>query len=432
MTQIVDNQFQYERFLERWNTESVFFKLIFSDVYKHPRNNRISLIFVKFLNNNDDYLVLFNHCEANESLNFESLCNSNQIRFTVNAKEAFHFGLKSVDLSLRMFNDTHEPLNYVEFNTSAHDHYQQTYWYNDNVNDVIPAFSHKQYCLAIFDTVSHYIDVESNDVNDIEIPKLLSFMERDGIAVDLKTWVGKEKHSNNGITYCDYNVFTSTTRPSNSHAGVNFAALNKNDGTRNSIVSRYGNQGRLVQFDYDAYHLRLMAELVGFSDELPNTSLHEWIGKSHMSDEEYSYNKSKQYNFQQLYGNVNDITNRSVSFFRRINTFKESLWESSNRNGFYDVDWFGKHRFETKYFDGNTGKFFNYIIQCLETQRNFRVIKTLSEMNLESKFVLYTYDSFLFDVHVSNIEEVRSIRNVLEDGKYPTKLEVGHHYGDMN
>ena len=36
--------------------------------------------------------------------------------------------------------------------------------------------------------------------------------------------------------YTEYNLYTSTGRPSNKFGGVNFAALNKEDGSRNSFV----------------------------------------------------------------------------------------------------------------------------------------------------------------------------------------------------
>jgi len=44
-------------------------------------------------------------------------------------------------------------------------------------------------------------------------------------------------YTTEGMVYSDYNIHTSTGRPSNSFGGINFAALNKNDGTRKKFIS---------------------------------------------------------------------------------------------------------------------------------------------------------------------------------------------------
>ena len=38
-----------------------------------------------------------------------------------------------------------------------------------------------------------------------------------------------------GMFYSEYNLFTSTGRPSNRFGGINFAALNKKDGSRETV-----------------------------------------------------------------------------------------------------------------------------------------------------------------------------------------------------
>ena len=53
-----------------------------------------------------------------------------------------------------------------------------------------------------------------------------------------------------------YHPFT-TTYPSNNFGGVNYAALNKDDGSRDRFVSRFEG-GKLVQFDYDVSSLPLL------------------------------------------------------------------------------------------------------------------------------------------------------------------------------
>ena len=59
------------------------------------------------------------------------------------------------------------------------------------------------------------------------------------------------------MEWTQYHPFTTTSRPSNNFGGVNYAALNKDDGSRDRFVSRFEG-GKLVQFDYDDIILVLL------------------------------------------------------------------------------------------------------------------------------------------------------------------------------
>ena len=80
--------------------------------------------------------------------------------------------------------------------------------------------------------------------------------------------------------------------------GINFAALNKSDGTRKKYISRYGDNGCMIEMDYDAYHLRLIAEIVGY--EFPEGSVHQYLADQYGVD----YDKSKSLSFKYLYGEI--------------------------------------------------------------------------------------------------------------------------------
>ena len=75
------------------------------------------------------------------------------------------------------------------------------------------------------------------------------------------------------MVYSEYNPYTATGRPSNRFGGLNFAALNKKDGSRKKFISRYGKEGMLVEMDYDAYHLRLIGDEVNY--KFPKGSVHK-------------------------------------------------------------------------------------------------------------------------------------------------------------
>ena len=70
----------------------------------------------------------------------------------------------------------------------------------------------------------------------------------------------------------------------------------------------------------------------------------------------------------------------------------------------------------------NPQKLFNYILQNMETSLNieilFRIFKLLKGRN--TKLVLYTYDSFLFDVDENELPVLDEIKQVF----YKLKLRI--------
>ena len=73
-------------------------------------------------------------------------------------------------------------------------------------------------------------------------------------------------------------------------------------------------------------------------------------------------------------------------------------------------------------------KLLNYVLQNLETSTNvcilWEIFKLLRGKN--TKLVLYTYDSFLFDLDESEKEVIKEILKVFKD----KKLQVKYSYGD--
>ena len=78
----------------------------------------------------------------------------------------------------------------------------------------------------------------------------------------------------------------------------------------------------------------------------------------------------------------------------------------------------------------NPQKLFNYVLQNMETSVNiqilYRILKLLKGKN--TKLVLYTYDSFLFDVDNSEIEILEQIKEVFNKLKLQIKSKHGFNY----
>ena len=118
-------------------------------------------------------------------------------------------------------------------------------------------------------------------VNERMIP-ILSDIERLGIQVDRGKFFDRWKDNKKSLwfsrTFTEYHPYTITSRPSNRHLGINYSALNKKDGSREVFVPQKGKS--FVQFDYDAYHVRLIGKMIKY--DLPETSVHQWLSLIHI------------------------------------------------------------------------------------------------------------------------------------------------------
>ncbi len=171
---------------------------------------------------------------------------------------------------------------------------------------------------TIKDTVEKYDQYDNMSYND-EVLDNLSYIEKNGL------------HTVDGLVYSEYNLFTSTGRPSNRFGGVNFAALNKKDGSRKPYVSRFKN-GVLVEMDFDAYHLRLIADKIDY--DFPSGSVHEHMSKFYGVD----YEEAKKLSFQYLYGFIPQDVVQMNPYFSKVYDYINDLWSSYNSKEFIISD----------------------------------------------------------------------------------------------
>ena len=231
------------------------------------------------------------------------------------------------------------------------------------------------------------------------------------------------KHISNGKLYSNYNLWTTTGRPSNSFGTVNFAALPPEK--RKAIVSE---NDYLVEFDFDAYHLRLIADLVDY--DFGEDSVHEHLAEHY----ECSYEESKQKTFKLLYGGIDKKTREKVPFFDKVHKYINLKWDEINKNNYVYTDIYRRKLTYNNYQNLNKNKLFNYLIQAYETESNIKKILSIQHYLLEkeTKLVLYGYDSFLFDFSKQDgVETLTQIKSILEENKHYTKSKMGLNYGEM-
>ena len=415
---IVENKIQLSNFIEGYNTEDSIVIPIFCDDNKHSVDTDISLLYIQLMSGKE-FILPFNH---SETLNIDiPNLESDTKKYTYDRKKLIHFTELNnvIDVNLLHYMATNEPLHIEEIDTNAHHFFNMMYYRKKNINTIIPALKHLEYCRELAkvlrDTIEKYEEHVNVSYNN-EVLDNLTYIEQNGLQMA------------NEVAYSEYNIYTSTGRPSNRFGGINFAALNKTDGSRKPFVSRFKN-GVLVEMDYDAYHLRLIADKVGY--EFSEGSVHEHMAKFYGCD----YEESKRKSFRYLYGGIPIEVVQLNPFFGKVYDFVNELWEVYYSKEFIVSDIYSKKIYRKNLTDMNANKLFNYTIQLMETENNMKVLGQLIPKikDYRSKLVLYSYDSFLFDFNMEDgLDYLKKVKNILEqDGKYPVKVSWGLNYHEM-
>lgn len=390
---------------------SVIFPLFQNRIY-HPIQNKLIGVFI-FIEK--DCWVMMQHHNDCTSIDLSMLTESNATQWIFDTKWFLHTmtlpSPKSIDVAYHL-----SEFSTYDYGSIYHLFFQ--FYRNGNDTSYIPI-------TKIIEVVSTFVEKNQRYITDsmhgfdkynhLILPSFLQ-IERNGIP----TTTGKE--------FSLYNNFTTTGRPTNGFGGVNYSAINKSDGSRDRIVSECG---EFYQYDFDGYHIRLIAKLIG--EQIPHASAHEWLGsqyfgKSELTDEEYL--NSKAITFRQLYGGI-DPENLELPFYEKTNRFIQNMYKEFLINGYIETR-FGK-RIPYTLIDSHTAqKVFNYYLQALETEINTVLIDELNRLlyGYRTKLVLYLYDSFLFDVDPNELQLIPQIEQILNKIA-PTELSKNRIYGKI-
>jgi hypothetical protein len=381
----------------------------------HPVENSICAIYLRFENDNKGYIIAINH---SETINFdleivEKVLNSIEKINVRDRKEFLHyFPIK------HCYQPLPSPHTYIPQLTQAHTHLYNRYPNIQNLNTIVPIVKHYEVC------EQNYINFKG-DINPFYNKAALVFnqLEQAGIKVDkilFEQYFDKEV---NEFIYTQYNLNTLTTRPSNAFGGINFSALDKNNGERECFIPR---NDIFIEMDISAYHPTLLGNLLHYTFD--SSDIHGSFAKMYGVD----YAKAKEITFQQLYGGVWKEY-KELEFFRKVIAYTDSLWDEFQHNGFIKCP-ISNHRFVKSELENmNPQKLLNYVLQNLETANNvcilYEIFKILRGKN--TKLVLYVYDSFLFDVDDNEKELLEQIAKVINDKNLRFKVKTGTNYANI-
>ena len=416
---IIEKNNQLDDFLLKNESQDCFIIPILSDVNLHPLQNSLCAIYIKIVGG-EERMLCFNHGETLK-LNSKKLLDLDKLgrKFVRDKKQLNHIVKLDdvVDVNLQYYMNKNEPLEWEELSTNTHDYFHRVMWKMKNTNRIIPILKHLELCREQVRMLEKYYELPIHEDYNNEIIDNLSFVEGSGL------------RRGDDMVFSEYNLYTSTGRPSNRFGGINFAALNKKDESRKPYKSRF-QDGILVEFDYDAYHLRLIGHILDY--KFPKGSVHE-----HMSEfyGDVDYETSKSTSFQYLYGRIPQQVIDTYPFLSRVNKYINEIWGEFKRGDFIKSNIYNKRIYKKNLQAMNRNKLFNYMIQLLETENNMKVMTQLIPFlkDRQSKLILYSYDSFLFDFKLTDgLDFLKSVKQILEqDGVFPTKSSKGLNYHEM-
>jgi hypothetical protein len=414
---LIENKEQFER-LQNSGFKEVFVEIISNNPYQHPSQNSIIAFYVRPIQGHKGYILPVSHPECENLFEDEIylwLKGLDKI-YVRDKKEFLHYTIlkQLVDITLGS-----PP--YIPPQTTAHTTLYRRFPDLLTVNQLVPITKHYEVCEQVYDDLEHRVNTVVNPFYNDKVTLVFNAIERNGIKIDKDEF---EKYFNrtspDEFVYTSYNFKTLTTRPSNKFDGINYAALPKENGCRKSFIPR---NDVFVEYDISAYHPTLSGMLIDYN--FGDDDIHKAFASMYGVD----YNKAKELTFKQLYGGVFDQY-KDLEFFRKIQVYTDQLWANYQEHGWIEAPISGYQFCEWELENMNPQKLFNYVLQNMETSLNveilYRIFKLLKNKN--TKLVLYTYDSFLFDVDKNELPVLEQIKQVFAELKLQIKEKNGINY----
>ena len=411
---LVESKEQLNRF-KNSSYKEAFIEVIPYNNRVHPIKNEVCAVYIRPLQSTKGFIIPISHSEASsvhidDVKHIISQYNSIYVR---DKKEFLHYFILKT-----LYDITLNSPPYIQEYTQTHSYFYSKMGEKKDLNRIIPIVKHYEYCEKLFNDLKPRIDEPINNFYNEKTSVVFNAIERSGIRIDREEFQSRFHDIDGEYAYTQFNFKTLTGRPSNRFKGVNYAAINKDNGDRKSFIPR---NDTLLELDISAYHPTLLSHLLGY--EFGSNDIHMAFAKMYGVE----YAKAKELTFKQMYGGVFDQY-KDLEFFKKMQVYTDDLWARFQNEGSIECP-VSKHIFKKEELhDMKPQKLLNYVLQNLETATNVRILweifKILKGRN--TKLVLYTYDSFLFDFDDSEREIIREILNVFKINK----LQIKHSYGE--
>jgi hypothetical protein len=400
--------------------KEAFIEIIPFNDRTHPTLNSVSLVYIRPLLATKGFMLGVSHSETlNEiSQHITVILQKFEVLYCRDKKEILHyFPLK------HLLDITPPPTPYIRPSTTTHELFYRNHGKNSEINKIIPIVKHYEVCEQIYNDLKPNIENANTPYSEFfnsKVTLVFNAIERNGLRINKTEFEQHFYPTEQDFVYTQYNLKTTTTRPSNKFNGVNYAALNKENGCRKSFIPR---NDKFIEIDISAYHPSLASRLIDYN--FPVDDIHAHFATLYKVD----YAKAKELTFKQLYGGVFE-SYKNLDFFKKIQSYTDKKWQQFENTGFIEVP-ISNYRIEKNNVgEMNPQKLFNYLLQGYETSQNILVLWDMMRilMGKNTKLVLYTYDSFTLDIDNKEIEVIEEIKNIFKKYKLNTKSKTGYDY----
>ena len=431
---IVDTKQQ----LTQLHNKSVFLYPVLLDTRLHKHNNSIIAFILIDVTTKEVFTVSNTHPEGIFNVNdLEFLNDCNVYCYdTIAFKYAGYDTSKFQDVKMQYYLKTNSQYN--QEIPGIVNHYIRLFPTCFKTNELISLYKHEEIAMELFNAiwikeVQPGLDFYQNDLIE-------SFynIERHGLKCDLNGFIerfGPSTGRHGSYAYTEYNYYTTTGRPSNRFGGINYAALNKEDGTREVFISR-NEKGKLVELDFNSYHPRLIATLIDYDFGTDNA--YEHLAKHYANTQTptpQQIEEAKEMTFRQFYGGIQKQY-LHIPFFQKVNDYTKYLWKTMKDNGCIQSPVSGREIYKINHPDLTPAVLFNYFIQMYETECNVIILKSIHKLLQDklTKPVLYTYDSILFDTLDCELQYLLDtvIPQSIDLIKFPIKIKKGDNYKSLH
>lgn len=415
----------------------------------HSAVNLPSILFIRNLTKKKTFYYGFDHPDIKTPKDvtpqevIEVLSQMKGTKWAVDKKSFSHLTpvRGTLDVGYVGYVNDNKVFDINDFETTAHALVRRNFMGRPGYGKFVPLMKHLEAFSELVETCERLIkkakvDDSMRKFNQFIIEPL-GEVETQGLAIAPSVFHDHfgDIFVKSGRVFTQYFFYTSTGRPSNRFGGVNYAALNKEDGSRKAFVSRFGQNGKLVLIDYSAFHPRIIARLTGY-DIPASTDIYAYLAKLYFNKpkvDETDIADAKQITFRQLYGGVEEKYSH-IKYLSHLKNFIDTHWRFFNEHGYVETPIF-KRRISDKHLQSpKPATVFNYLLQATEGEISIPILGAINEFlrGKASKAVLYTYDSILFDCCFDDGSIIASIKDLMSlGGEFPLKVYVGDNYHDM-
>ena len=426
MHAIIETKHQLDQ-LNCCTTDNCFIQLIPSNDNYHPKLTGVSCIYYR-CKNSKGHILPINHTET-FNLQWDDVLEflkRHRIIHVIDKKFHSYFlpsSLPITDIQFKILNKENNIIKTDEYDTPLHTNFYREHYFRTNLNDIIPIVKHFEKWESVYNKIEPFLDGKINEWFDNEYINVFKQIEYQGIKISpSKFSYFFEPNFDDYSIYKNkihtlYNLYNTTTRPTNAFNNINFAALPKENGARKALVPQ---NDYFIEYDFTAYHPSIISNF--FNYQLTSTPYLHLGEILNVSEQE-----AKEITFQNLYGGVRKEF-RDKPFFKQVYEKTYDFWSEFERNGLITLP---NGRVILNNGEFTPSKLFNYYIQSLETMSNVEILQKVFKYleNKQSNIVLYVYDSILLDFNKEDgISLVKDVKNILESTGYFVKMKKEINY----